>query len=1308
VKKIKLKFAALAILLVVAIAGVGVPDIRRTAVDRTEQTPQPSGQTYLEYFRNLDHSKTSLVDGSIQSGSLVDGSLDFGGWAVRIKSTGISNKYITIKFTPFDLSTRIFISGYFEQSSNIPLNRRLYIVYSDDSTSSFDIEINDGNSGFNTEFISNKLIKYFNLELWKNSWFLDPFPSNFEVNLNCVFFYYPQTNNNPTSYEPQITVDSGPGIFGITDPTAQIWARSYSYDPDFTTNTGIRGSRFGRGDSAPGASNLKLQYALLKNGSQIQTNEQTGINPYFTQTIFGFDYSNQWQSNDRLAVRWSAFDGLDWSPWYTSAEWTVPNPAPTITANVSNSIAVNYSRLLSDSILFSLSDYPNSVRSGAKFSASWRAGNGSWVPLQNYTNLDWNYLQNGFPAAIPLTFLHNATNPLTPGQYQLRLVATDGYGGSSENIINIYLNAEPLGFNSGQIPQKTVLAPEIRYKLNLTQNSEHLAAGNVITGYRILNASTNQFLNITESTVLPRYTQYNGSYIQFTLPSADWSALPVGNYTVQLFQQSAFANATANFTVQKLAGFNATINWSHNAIRYRESGVDFWVFNTTNPIFNISAQYQRLNSEIQSVRFYWSIDNYVELIGTAGFGWSNASSSTGGFNCTINPVALGIPISTTGANQFSLVIYDVYNAGTAISSLNNVWVDLYAPQFSSVSAPSKTRDPPTIGLNLFELFPISVQYHVANGSGILYTDLVHYNDNGSITGLPPSVFYTNSSIQFIINPSIWNGLANGWYTIQLVAIDVHGRSAEYYLYIERDDRLAQIGGLANGYTLGETVYAKNGSLITLSITPDFDQLSVTIGGQNVLTALQTTATTATGVLNLNGIANGPQILRIDAKRVGFHLWTTVEYLIIVDTVQPNLTIVSDFISPTARIVELNITESNLNNSARFNIGLYEFWKSVVAGPQLVDISAEIEFLEIGVALPITIAVWDLANNSRSVSKTLIRDQTAPTVNATLNGQPVSNGSVINANAIQINCADSQKLREVRVNGGEFVRSITGRSHSVQYGISTTEGNYSITIDLVDEAFNSATIRIWYIVDTTAPAITANPVSSALKFGKTAPTLAQFQISYSDANPDRVQFSISQLNKTLSVQYSDLNTAIRLWSDLPTGLHSLAITALDLAGNSRTISVNIAVDKTAPVITIYAPQPGTSVEGAKLSYNFTVSDSNLASVRVILNNKTFDLTGTGELYFGELDLEFIAAQNFTVIAVDQFGNWAEISVQFTRSDAPDWVRPNTLDFGTLFSNISPTVIILGAAAAIMGFSIAYAQKKSKSAGGIRAEDSGRLL
>lgn len=171
---------------------------------------------------------------------------------------------------------------------------------------------------------------------------------------------------------------------------------------------------------------------------------------------------------------------------------------------------------------------------------------------------------------------------------------------------------------------------------------------------------------------------------------------------------------------------------------------------------------------------------------------------------------------------------------------------------------------------------------------------------------------------------------------------------------------------------------------------------------------------------------------------------------------------------------------------------------------------------------------------------------------------------------------------------------------------SSEGPYDITLTATDEAGNSVTVAVSFIIDKTPPDI--NFLEPPEGYYNTDQTVSW---EVYDDNLDASTITSSHPNPTTFSSE---------------GAHTVTVTAIDLAGNIASKSLLIVIDKTAPVIMITGPTAGYYNTDQTVSW--TVSDPYIDDVSSTHDTPTiFTEDGTYQV---------------TVSVDDLAGNFAEAS------------------------------------------------------------------
>jgi hypothetical protein len=257
-------------------------------------------------------------------------------------------------------------------------------------------------------------------------------------------------------------------------------------------------------------------------------------------------------------------------------------------------------------------------------------------------------------------------------------------------------------------------------------------------------------------------------------------------------------------------------------------------------------------------------------------------------------------------------------------------------------------------------------------------------------------------------------------------------------------------------------------------------------------------------------------------------------------------------------------------------------------------------------------VQDVAGNTGTRSLTIRLDKTAPTVNPSTSGIQ-QNGWFRTAVEAAANASDATSglaWVEHRVNGGAWYPG----------GLVTVsaDGVHSVTFRATDNAGHVTTREVLFSIDNTPPLLIHSlPAPGGENSWHTANVIATLSASdaLSGLAPDGLRFRVNdgpwQTGGSLSLDAD--------------GLHTIEAQAQDLAGNLRTLSFNVAVDTTPPLLTVSAPE-GWRNTGAVATATASDATSGIAAMQHRIAggawqngaNRFFEVEGIHEIEFRATD------------------------------------------------------------------------------------------
>ncbi|MFP2366345.1 Ig-like domain-containing protein [Enterobacter ludwigii] len=287
-------------------------------------------------------------------------------------------------------------------------------------------------------------------------------------------------------------------------------------------------------------------------------------------------------------------------------------------------------------------------------------------------------------------------------------------------------------------------------------------------------------------------------------------------------------------------------------------------------------------------------------------------------------------------------------------------------------------------------------------------------------------------------------------------------------------------------------------------------------------------------------------------------------------------------------------------------------------------SADLGSLKEGDA-SVQVSVTNVNGNSASAGREYSVDTTAPTVSIDI----VSDNNIINASEAQqdlvvngITNAEAGQTVTVTLNGKDYTTTVQADGSWSLSVPSTdlsgiTDGNYTITAAVSDKAGNPASVDRDVSVDTTVPQLTIHTVSdddvinsvehaqALIVTGSVTGAAAGDVVTVTINNKSYTATLDAAGNWSVGVPAADVNA-------LAAGDHSITATLTDKAGNSNSATHDVAVNLTAPVLTIDTVSDDDVINSTEKTQDLTLTGtaSGLAAgaiVTVMLNGKAYSAT-----------------------------------------------------------------------------------------------------
>lgn len=352
------------------------------------------------------------------------------------------------------------------------------------------------------------------------------------------------------------------------------------------------------------------------------------------------------------------------------------------------------------------------------------------------------------------------------------------------------------------------------------------------------------------------------------------------------------------------------------------------------------------------------------------------------------------------------------------------------------------------------------------------------------------------------------------------------------------------------------------------------------------------------------LKEGVNYVSFDAKDFDGSTLASYSRKVYCDTVAPVLTLTSPVINQDGKAYT-NTNTIKVSGTASDNTLGYKFYLN---GEQKFVVSldgtqgSEATSRSFEYTVPVTnnsfveVRLVDLFGHTTVKNINVVVDKDAPVI--TVSG--VEDGKSYNTDVKPV----------ISANEGQVISTLDGKTYD--NSVISAEGKHELVVTASDLAGNTATYKVDFTIDKTAPTITITGIEN----GKTYNKEVTPQIS---ANEGRVTSTLD------GKAYDNSPVAAE-------GKHELEVTAVDSVGNTSTSKIEFTIDKTAPIITV------TGVEDGK-SYNNDVTpqiSANEGQITSTLDGNAYNNSAvTAE---GKHELE--------ITAVDKAGNTATKKLSFT--------------------------------------------------------------
>lgn len=248
----------------------------------------------------------------------------------------------------------------------------------------------------------------------------------------------------------------------------------------------------------------------------------------------------------------------------------------------------------------------------------------------------------------------------------------------------------------------------------------------------------------------------------------------------------------------------------------------------------------------------------------------------------------------------------------------------------------------------------------------------------------------------------------------------------------------------------------------------------------------------------------------------------------------------------------------------------------------------------------------------------------------------SDGAVLGSNSVSVSAtvtdASPVSLESSPAGVSGFLSSGGGSTMGV---VNMPEGPGTLSVSATDATGNVGGDSIGLIIDTIDPGVTVLSPGSGAVFGSSPVSLT---VSVSDATAANVTFGA---NNTMTpagggVVFGDV--------DLVEGVNTIAVTAVDEAGNTSMTSIDLVLDLSAPLVTIDSPADGSSfgVGEETVGVTATVDDLTITDIDSIPAVVMEQLPAGGGVVADSFTL-VEGSNSITIRATDQLGHVSTDSI-----------------------------------------------------------------
>ena len=731
-----------------------------------------------------------------------------------------------------------------------------------------------------------------------------------------------------------------------------------------------------------------------------------------------------------------------------------------------------------------------------------------------------------------------------PGTYKLQLIATDMAG--NEAIANATFIVEET------VTEVDVTVPEVVFN---PVNGSTLEIGDTV---KVIVADAGILESVKYSWDGGSYTSFSGVSGQKSISMNTSAVKTAGTHTLKAVAVDKAGNSTTK-SAQYIVNAAVEADTTVPTLSINPNGGT--VAGGTVPSITAADA-----GKLASISYQWKSDTQATVI---------TSGVAGKTSATINTNAIG-----SVAGNYTLTVIAKDQAGNSTSKTVTFTV---AGSTTPVTETDTTK--PTVTLNPVSGSTVdggSTIKIIAADAGKLSS--IQYSWDGGVVTSPSGVSgKTSATVETKISTTA------GKHTLTVEVFDIAGNvtkiTGTYTVkeVVEADTTKPTVsinpnGGTVAGGTVPSITAADAGKLASIAYkwasASSYTTVTSGVAGKTSATINTNAIGTAAGNYTLTVIAKD-QAGNEATKTVTFTVAGSATPVTEEDVTKPVVVLnpVSGSTVEGGSSIKIVAADAGILASMKYKWGNNSYTTlSGVDGNK--SVTKEVTITTTPGTYTLTVITTDRAGNSETttgtytVKATETPDTSVPTVSVNPNGGVVKGGTVPSITAKDNKALASIAYKWASESSYTTVTSgVAGKTSATinTNAIGTAAGNYTLTVIAKDQAGNSATTTVVFVVegqvveeDTTKPTVTVSPAAGVVK-GGTVPSItakdneALASIAYKWASSSSYTTVTSGVNgnKTATINTNPIGTAA--------GTYTLTVVAKDQAGNSATKTVRYEVE-----------------------------------------------------------------------------------------------------------------------------------------------------